>query len=370
MWIEELGSGKYRCVERYFDPLVGKFRRVSVTMDRNTSQARKAAMQALEMKIEKKQLYTPTRQITLRVLSDAYFQAQQLEVKESTSRRNRGASGTILAILGEDVLVENLASGYVRDKFLATGKSAGTLNELLKRFKAMVRWGFRNDLVNNISFLEKLEPFKDTPHKMKIQDKYLEQWEFQILLESMSGNSIWKLVTEILVLSGLRIGELFALEKTDVDYKNSVIHVNKTYDYISDKVTSPKTQCSIRDVFMQDELKAACSSLSKFMLQRRLIFRIGPTPLYIFWTDGGHMHYDAYRKYLRETAEKAIGRKITPHALRHTHASFLLAQGISIEAIQRRLGHENSKVTREIYLHITEDLKKRDNAEIGKVKIL
>ena len=370
MWIEELENGKYKCVERYFDPLVGKFRRVSVTMERNTTQTRKAALQALELKIEKKQLYTPTRQITLRALSDAYFQAQQLEVKESTSRRNKGASGTILTILGGDVLVDNLTSGYVKDRLLATGKSAGTLNELLKRVKAMVRWGFRNDLVTNISFLEKLEPFKEAPYKMKIQDKYLEQEEFKKLLDGMSGNSVWKLVTEILVLSGLRIGELLALEKKDIDYKNSLIYVTKTYDYISGKVTTPKTQCSIRDVFMQDELKTACSSLSKFMLQRRLIYRLGPSPLFLFWTDGGHLHYDAYRKYLRETAEKTIGRKITPHALRHTHASFLLAQGIDIETIQRRLGHENSRVTRDIYLHITEELKKRDNAAIGKVKIL
>ena len=292
---------------------------VSVTMERNTTQTRKAALQALELKIEKKQLYTPTRQITLRALSDAYSQAQQLEVKESTSRRNRGASGTILTILGGDVLVDNLTSGYVRDRLLATGKIAGTLNELLKRFKAMVRWGFRNDLVTNISFLEKLEPFKEAPYKMKIQDKYLEQEEFKKLLDGMSGNSVWKLVTEILVLSGLRIGELLALEKKDIDYKNSLIYVTKTYDYISGKVTTPKTQCSIRDVFMQDELKTACSSLSKFMLQRRLIYRLGPSPLFLFWTDGGHLHYDAYRKYLREPQrEQSDGRSRHTRSVIHT----------------------------------------------------
>ncbi len=54
----------------------------------------------------------------------------------------------------------------------------------------------------------------------------------------------------------------------------------------------------------------------------------------------------------------ALHRTITPHALRHTHASLLMEQGINIDIIFGRLGHENSSITREIYLHVTEKLKK------------
>ncbi|MFR8313824.1 MAG: hypothetical protein ACLVBP_16545 [Ruminococcus sp.] len=43
----------------------------------------------------------------------------------------------------------------------------------------------------------------------------------------------------------------------------------------------------------------------------------------------------------------------------HTHASLLLEQGISIDTISRRLGHENSDVTREIYLHVTKSYRKK-----------
>ena len=64
---------------------------------------------------------------------------------------------------------------------------------------------------------------------------------------------------------------------------------------------------------------------------------------------------------MRHASETCLGRRVKVHALRHTHASLLLAEGVSIDLISRRLGHENSKITREIYLHITEKLKKRDN---------
>lgn len=47
------------------------------------------------------------------------------------------------------------------------------------------------------------------------------------------------------------------------------------------------------------------------------------------------------------------------HDLGHTHASLLLEQGVSIDTISRRLGHENSVITRKIYLHVTKNLKRK-----------
>ena len=58
------------------------------------------------------------------------------------------------------------------------------------------------------------------------------------------------------------------------------------------------------------------------------------------------------------------------HALRHTHASLLLAEDVSIDTISRRLGHENSQITKDIYLHVTEKLKKADNATIKNLKLI
>ena len=53
-----------------------------------------------------------------------------------------------------------------------------------------------------------------------------------------------------------------------------------------------------------------------------------------------------------------------------THASLLLSKGMDIDSISRRLGHVNSQVTREIYLHVMEELKERDNNMIENIKML
>ena len=52
MWIEELKNGKYACRDTYKDPLTGKFKKVSVTIDKNTRAERKAAEELLRQKID------------------------------------------------------------------------------------------------------------------------------------------------------------------------------------------------------------------------------------------------------------------------------------------------------------------------------
>lgn len=370
MWVEETKNGKYKMVERYEDYLTGKTKRVSLTMEKNTAQSRKAAQRALEEKMEKalSSSCVKTKTITLKDLVEGYSVDQQRTVKKSTYTRNFFACKTLMAILGENTLVDRLTAKYIRDRFLTTGKTPGTLNEHLVRLKALLRWGYQNDYIRSIDFLNKIEPFKDTPHRVKIQDKFLESDELKNLLHEMHIEE-WRLVTEFLALSGLRFGEAAALLKTDIDLKDKFIKVTKTYDMVNDEVTSPKTVCSIRDVYMQEELESVCRRINARMLRQRLMYGYKDNGLFLSDNSGGHVTYYSYNKYLRENAERVLGRKITAHTLRHTHASLLLEQGVSIDVISRRLGHENSQVTREIYLHVTEKLKEKDNQQIASVKI-
>lgn len=90
----------------------------------------------------------------------------------------------------------------------------------------------------------------------------------------------------------------------------------------------------------------------------------------MFSKDGSHIKYYTYNKYLKANTLQLIGRELTPHAMRHTHASLLAEHGVDLETISRRLGHGDSRVTKEIYLHVTKTLKEKDDAQIAKVKIL
>ncbi|MEK4715025.1 MULTISPECIES: tyrosine-type recombinase/integrase [Sporosarcina] len=49
---------------------------------------------------------------------------------------------------------------------------------------------------------------------------------------------------------------------------------------------------------------------------------------------------------------------VTPHSFRHTHTSLLAEAGVGLEEIMDRLGHQDDEVTRNVYLHVTNEMKK------------
>lgn len=369
MWIQELPNGKYKFNERYTDIMTGKQKYVSVTLDKNTSSTRKLATDMLNKKIQNK-IPKDTNNITFKELIDKYRVYQKQAVKPSTYTRNYHAANTLMDMIGKDTLLSSLSASYIIDCFLATNKEPGTLNEHLTRFKAIIRWAYQNDYIDNISFLDKLNRFKDVSKKEKIKDKFLEPDEIKQLLECIEAKQCWHWyhLTRFLILSGLRSGEAIALNNSDIDLENRVIHVNKTYDAINKITTTPKTICSVRDVYIQDELLKCINQINLFVREQKLIHN-QTNDLFLTNSLGTRIDYYSYDKFLKENTSK-INKKITPHIFRHTHASLLLAEGINIDAISRRLGHENSNITKEIYLHITEKLKQKDNDTIKGINLL
>lgn len=369
MWVEQTKQGKYKYIERYKCPLTGKYKRASVVLDKNTRQAQKQAQEALTLKIQHIYEYTEEPvSLTLSDLIEKYRKEQKKTVKQSTYKRNYHACETLKRILGADTLLSGLNAGYIRSAFLATGKDHSTLNEHLVRLKALIRWGYRNDYIPDITFLDKLERFSDKPHREKIEDKFLEADQVSELLEAMEEKH-WKILTKFLVLSGLRFGEAAALNRSDLDFSQRVIHVRENYDSNNKVVTTPKTRTSIRDVYMQDELYRLCRQLVAESISRTII-SISSNNLIFVGADGDRINFFAYNKYLKGIAENILHRNVTPHMLRHTHASLMLESGIDVDSIARRLGHSDSKVTKEIYLHITKKLQDKENEKIKGIKIL
>lgn len=370
MWSETLKNGKVRYAERYKDPLTLKDKKISITMSKDTAANRKAALEELTRKIEAAQCLVTTENITLQQLYDRYIAYQIKTVKASTVERNTRTLNKLVRIFGSDVIVDKLTVVYITEKLLDMHVSAVTMNEYIRRFKAMINWGKQMELHSNYKLCDNLTYFKETSTKReRIQDKYLEPDEIKDLLKYMADGNRWQwyYLTKFLLLSGLRIGEAIALENADVG--NKYISVGKTFDNINKIVTTPKTITSNRDVFIQPELTEVIRQYRLYCKELDLQNGI-KSPLFFHSRKGVYISYWAYEKYLRESAEHVLNRKISAHTLRHTHASLLLAEGVSIDTISRRLGHENSRITKSIYLHVVEKLKQNDDEQVKLTKIL
>jgi integrase len=160
------------------------------------------------------------------------------------------------------------------------------------------------------------------------------------LLEGLAEPS--KSLVWLLVLTGLRIGELLALRWQDVDLKAGLLRVSRTlYEGHFDE---PKTRSSIRTVPLSTKAVEIVAS-----------FRQDSSNLdsLVFSTSKGTAlsRRNLANRQLRPTCDELKIPKIGWHSLRHSNATLLDAVGTPLGTVQSLLGHSSPEITRGIYLH-------------------
>ena len=213
-----------------------------------------------------------------------------------------------------------------------------------------------------------MQVFPDVSRRNKISDKFLESNELKFLLSKMDVEYN-KQFYIFMALGGLRPGEAIAITNKDIDIVNRVISVNKTFDPLNKIITSTKTETSEREVYLQNELLEFIKNKLNYNKQLQISTGIR-SDLLFFNLKGERLNYFALNKYFKENCIRYLNKALTLHSLRHTHASLMFEQGMSLEAISERLGHSNSAITKEVYLHITNKMKDKYNSEIKDIHIL
>jgi integrase len=146
----------------------------------------------------------------------------------------------------------------------------------------------------------------------------------------------------LLVLTGLRIGELLALRWRDVDLNAGLLHVRRTvYEGHFDE---PKSKRSRRTVPLTPKAVEILSTRKRDgVLPDALVFSSGAgTPL---------DRHNLFNRQLQPASEKLKLERVGWHWLRHAHATLLDAVGTPLGTVQALLGHSSPEITREIYLH-------------------
>ncbi len=346
--------------ERITMPDTGLTKIVSVKINGNGLKAEQDAVRRLNQKIE----HISDKRMKLSDAIEMYLVECEKTNKASTVRKYRYELKSFFDIVG-DAYLDHITAGFIRQKLMDSGKENRTLNGYIKVFKGFWTWAYRADFVTR-EVLDKLVNFQDTPEKERIQDKFLEPGELKKLFDGMSEYR-WLLVSKFLCLTGMRIGELIALNRTDV--WGTIIRINKTYDANNCIVTTPKSFDSKREIFIQAELKDLIDEIDRYVkdMKEKCGFE---SDLFFPNYDGSYLPYTTYGKYLRETSERVLNRRCTPHIFRHTHCSMLAAAGMSLDAISARLGHSDSKITKEIYLHRMAELKEKENEQLNQIHLI
>ncbi len=149
------------------------------------------------------------------------------------------------------------------------------------------------------------------------------------------------------VLSGMRAGELWALQWPDIDFETFQIHVRRSL--WRGQFQTPKSKSSVRRIDIPERL---VQELKKLKLASKtnghdLVFPNGrgnPT-----------CHDNVVKRQFEPALQRAGLKKVSFHSLRHTNASMRISAGQNIKYIQNQLGHSSINITLDIYGHLFND---------------
>lgn len=200
------------------------------------------------------------------------------------------------------------------------------------------------------------------------EEKHLDFEDSVKLLKELYNRLDKGLMNYLLLLaltSGARFGELVGLTRKDFDFKNNTITINKTWGYtgqMHEGFGPTKNEQSIRTIAMDPQTMKAFQRL--FMETPENIHRLvfySPKSKYGVLSNG------AANKALEGILNELGIKPITFHSLRHTSASILLYQDVSIYYVSERLGHGDIETTMNTYAHIVKELRQKDEERTAKV---
>jgi integrase len=161
----------------------------------------------------------------------------------------------------------------------------------------------------------------------------------------------------VALLTGMRLGEVLALRWSRIDLDGKRLSVREALEPAKGGVgfKAPKTKAGRRDISLPDILVGALREYRREQLELRMQLGLGRLPddaLLFAQLDGSPLNPSNVSSDWGAFAERIGMPEITFHGLRHTHASQLIASGVDIVTISKRLGHARPSVTLAIYAHM------------------
>lgn len=272
---------------------------------------------------------------------DIYFEDKKNELKENSKKNKRHMiEAHILPYFGNRKMNEVTPADVIQWQ--------NTIQE--KRFAKTYERMIQNQLTALFNHAQKIYNLHNNPCKKvkkmgKSDADKMEFWtkeEYDLFVSNLQEGTENYLMAEILFWTGVREGELIALTPKDIDFRNNLLHINKTYNRINGKdvITPPKTDSSNRTISIPEFLKVEIEDYINGdygMPENERLFPMVARTL---------------QKRMKKFMEKAGVKIIRIHDFRHSHVAYLINQGVQPLIIKERLGHRDIKITLNTYGHL------------------
>lgn len=360
--IEKLKDGRFRACVEVGDKHKRKRKYKTFTFKKD---ARAWEIETLE-KARKGEFVGNGDKILLKdFILDWFENHNRRSIKETSAYQKRlKIENCIIPRLGNYKLSE-IKISVLQDFYneLSKTRSSSYSKGIVKIVIQCLQYAKKIELLQNINVDVEFNK-KEVKHKIK----YLTKDQVKILLDNIQNKKLY-LPAKISLMTGMRLGEVLGLRWENVDFENKLIHVkeqiieanNKTYH-----VDSLKTKTSHADIFISDklvdELKTIYEKRKKAGILDRCDFVV-MSNRFTYYNPGTIKRMTTY-------TIKSIQKKypdfpsITFHCFRHTHATLLLEQGVSMKAIQERLRHANISMSMDVYSHVTREMSESTRSKL------
>ena len=344
------------------DPATGKERRTTRRGFKTMKEAKQAERNLL-LDVEENGL--PSNQSdgfqdpTFEELAQLWLENYKTTVKPSTFENVKSKVEKMTEEHFKELKLKKITVAYCQKIVIKLSKSYVLYNHYLSVINRIFKYAVLMDVLNSNPFDKVIKPkSRQTQRKGNFLTKE-ELKEFLKLAQTATLSYFFPLV-HLMAYTGLRQGEALALKWSDIDFENKKITVDKTAVRIKEKQTlqTPKTKNSKRVISIDPTTLSILKSWKKDQI--KIHFKNGKhfegDGNFIFTNERAEwVHIHNFIRYFKRFIADHKLKPITPHGLRHTHASLLFSAGVEPKNISDRLGHSTVQITLDLYTHITEE---------------
>ena len=344
------------------DPITNKERRTTRRGFKTIKEAKQAERNLL-LDVEKNGL--PSNQSdgfqdpTFEELAQLWLENYKTTVKPSTFENVRSKVEKMTEEHFKELKLKKITVAYCQKVVIELSKSYVLYNHYLSVINRIFKYAVLMDVINSNPFDKVIKP---KSRQIQRKGNFLtkeELKEFLKLAQTATLSYFFPLV-HLMGYTGLRQGEALALKWSDIDFENKKITVNKTAVRIEGKqsLQTPKTKNSKRVISIDPTTLSILKNWKKDQI--KIYFKNGKhfegDENFIFTNQRGEwVHIHNFIRYFKRFIADHKLKTITPHGLRHTHASLLFSAGVEPKNISDRLGHSTVQITLDLYTHISEE---------------
>ena len=281
---------------------------------------------------------------------------KELQLTKVVLAERAKVSEAVLRSIAKKELVAKALNIPLADLFTAVDKDATLSNKTILHHHRLLSSIFATAVEWQIIINNPCERAK-APKPDKVEPKYLDEVDAAKLLELLEDEDMqYRTMITLLLMTGLRRGELLGLEWDDIDFARDVINVERSSLYLPDRgiyEDDTKTDGSRRFIKVPKSAMQLLSDFQKWQIEQRL--KVGDqwqktNRLFTSW-NGAPLHPDTLSGWFRDFVKMSGLPNINVHSLRHTNATLQIAGGVPITTVASRLGHATPATTTKIYAH-------------------